>query len=89
MELENGDKVIKVKGLSQQNVDLSLDDFMSLLHKESSLTLKQEVWLKNKYEANIAILVQTYTLAHNTDKRVNIYDTNGIIIDTASLYERN
>ena len=55
LELENGDKVIKIKGLSQQNVDLSLDDFIELLHKESSLALKQKIWTKNKPEANMAI----------------------------------
>lgn len=79
LELENGSIVIKVKGLSQQNVDLSLEDFMHLLHKDSSLALKQEVWSKNKSEANIAILEQTYTLAHNTDKRINKYNANGVL----------
>ena len=94
LELENGDKVIKIKGLSQQNVDLSLDDFIELLHKESSLALKQKIWTKNKPEANIAISTilgreQTYTLAHNTDKRINVYDTNGILIDTSPIQVNN
>ena len=85
LELENGDKIIKVKGLSQQNIDLSLDDFIELLHKESSLALKQKIWTKNKPEANIAILEQTYTLAHNTDKRINKYNSNGILIGTSPI----
>lgn len=89
LELENGDKVAKIKGLSQAQLDLSLNDFVNLLNKNSSLALKQEVWVKNKSDANISILEQTYTLTHNTSKRVNIYNVYGDLIDTGPISVNN
>lgn len=89
LELENGDNVIKIKGLNQQNTDLTLLDFVNLLSKGSSLTLKHEVWIKNKSEANISILEQTYSLAHNNDKRVNVYNDKGVLIDTNPISINN
>ena len=92
--LENGDKIIKIKGLNQKQLDLSLDDFINLLHKDSSLALKQKIWSKNKSEANIAISTilgreQTYTLAHNCNKRINMYNTKGVLIDTSPIEINN
>jgi len=79
--ITNENKVIyKVKGLSH-DVQMSLDDFNSLLVKDTLLKTIQTKWFKNLSEGHIALLKQLYTLKVTDNKRKLIYKDN-ILINT-------
>ena len=81
-----GKEIIKIKGLNQSRMledkKLSLVDFVNLLHKDSNLSLKQEIWLKNREESTINILEQVYNLHLNENKRELIFNESGLFIGT-------
>jgi len=79
--ITNENKVIyKVKGLSH-DVQMSLDDFNSLLVKDTLLKKSQTKWFKNLSEGHITLLKQLYTLKVTDNKRKLIYKHN-ILINT-------
>jgi hypothetical protein len=80
LELENGDIVYKVKGLSH-DINLTLDDFTNLLNKDSLLQKYQVKWRKHIEEGNISVIEQLYTLQVTDNKRKLIYQ-NGILVNT-------
>ena len=88
LELENGDSIVKIKGLNQNNLSdihkdkLNLTGFINLLQKDSSLNLDQEIWAKNREESTVNILQQGYQLKTNQNKRELIYDNNNFAINT-------
>ena len=61
LELENGESIVKIKGLNQNNLSdihkdkLNLTGFINLLQKDSSLKLDQEIWAKNREESTVNI----------------------------------
>lgn len=89
LETVQGEKVIKIKGLSLNNlssdISINLDLFINLLKKDSIANLNQDIWVKNKSEALISIINQTYSLAHNSNKRTNVYDSSGFFIDSLPI----
>lgn len=88
LELENGDKIIKVKGLNQNNLTqenkdkLSLNNFVSLLKKDANLVLNQEIWSKNRSAGLVDIVQQAYQLKTNQNKRELVYNDQGYFVDT-------
>jgi DNA polymerase elongation subunit (family B) len=68
LELDNGEKVIKIKGLNQNNLTqenknkLNLNNFVSLLKKDAALDLEQEIWSKNREQGLVDIVQQAYQL---------------------------
>ena len=76
----------KVKGLTHDNIiKLNINDFESLLSKDSLLELKQKKWYKNLNESTINIKEQIYTLKINSNKRQLIYDKNNKLIATKPI----
>lgn len=88
LELENGDSIVKIKGLNQNNLSdvhkdkLNLTGFINLLQKDSALKLDQEIWAKNREESTVNILQQGYQLKTNQNKRELIYDSNNFAVNT-------
>jgi hypothetical protein len=79
----NGELKSKVKGLSAGNINkLNIDDFESLLYKDSNLLLNQDKWYKNLLDATINIKNQLYTFKATSNKRQLIYDLNNKLIGT-------
>jgi len=71
-----GKEITKVKGYKNK---IALEELKSLLVKDSSLEIKQELWFKKLKEGNITLKDQIYTL-HTTDsKRQLIYENNKLI----------
>lgn len=88
LELENGDKIIKVKGLNQNNLTqenkdkLNLNNFVNLLKKDAAIDLEQEIWSKNREQGLVDIVQQAYQLKANQNKRELIYNDQGFFVDT-------
>jgi DNA polymerase type B, organellar and viral len=79
----NNELKSKVKGLNSNNINkLNINDFESLLYKDSVLTLNQDKWYKNLDDATISIKNQMYTLKATSNKRQLIYDSNNKLIAT-------
>jgi DNA polymerase type B, organellar and viral len=80
--LTEDDKLIyKVKGFSH-DIELTMDDFESLLFKESVLKKLQTKWNKHISEGHIKVIDQLYTLKVTENKRKLIYDNNNKLITT-------
>ena len=76
----------KVKGLTHDNIiKLNINDFESLLSKDSLLEFKQNKWYKNLNESTINIKEQIYTLKINSNKRQLIYDKNNKLTATKPI----
>nr|YP_009710628.1 DNA polymerase type B [Amanita brunnescens]QFZ98577.1 DNA polymerase type B [Amanita brunnescens] len=76
----------KVKGLTHDNIKkLNINDFESLLSKDSLLELKQNKWYKNLNESTINIKEQIYTLKLNSNKRQLFYDENNKLTATKPI----
>jgi len=76
--------IIKVKGL--KNTDhLTLDNFKSLLNKDSFIKVTQEKWFRDLSLGNIQIIESAYTLRSSENKRDFIYNPEGVIIDTKPI----
>jgi len=80
---KDGKIIYKVKGLSH-DIDLTLDDFLNLLEKETFLKKIQIKWRKNITDGLISILDQLYTLKVTDNKRKLIYSNDFSLV--ASLY---
>jgi hypothetical protein len=70
-----------VKGLKHE-VELTLEDFNSLLFKQTWLEKLQTKWIKNISSGNISVINQLYTLQVTSCKRKLIYDENNKLIGT-------
>lgn len=70
----NGDKIIKVKGISNSiSNDLEFRDLFGLLYKDSSLEFTQEKWFKKVMEGEITISDMAYKLKATSNKRAPIF----------------
>ena len=81
LETEDGKVIYKVKGLKHE-VELTLDDFKSLLYKDTFIKKVQNIWRKYLSEGHIEILEQLYTLKVTENKRKLIYDENNKLINS-------
>ncbi len=82
----DGNKVIKVKGLSNEaSSSIDLSDLAALLYKDASKTFTQERWFKSLFKGEINIRDQVYTLKVTANKRKLIYNDKGILVDTEPL----
>jgi len=73
--------IYKVKGLSH-DIELTLEDFISLLFKETFLKKIQTKWRKNISQGVLYLLDQLYTLKVTNNKRKLIYNNNNKLIST-------
>ena len=73
--------IYKVKGLKHE-IDLTFNEFDSLLFKQSILEKFQYKWIKNFSDGNIEIRNDLYTLQVTNNKRKLIYDENNKLINT-------
>jgi hypothetical protein len=72
---ENGESIIKVKGITKEVISkLSLDDLEQLLIKNSVLEFSQEKWFRDLIDGNITNKDQIYTLKVTNNKRQLIYN---------------
>lgn len=81
LETEDGDKIVKVKGLKSTK-DITFDQFKSLLIKDSELDIQQEKWFKHLNEGSIEVLVHSYNIKLNGNKRDLIYNKDDVLIGT-------
>lgn len=81
LETIDGKVIYKVKGLSH-NIELTKNDFIDLLNKNSYLEKSQIKWRKNLQEASISVINQLYTLKVTDNKRNLIYNENNKLIGT-------
>jgi DNA polymerase type B, organellar and viral len=78
----DGEEVIKVKGISKQNLkDLHLPELSSLLFENARMEFTQEKWFKKIIEGDITIQQVAYNLRVTTLKRAPIY-INGLYSKT-------
>lgn len=60
---ENGEQIIKAKGLTKDAIqNITIADYELLLQKDSSRILKQSKFYKSLYQGNISVLDTIYTL---------------------------
>ena len=93
LQLVDGSYVIRIKGFNQKDgqhkqVNLNIDSFYSLLSTDSAINLKQEKWFRDLGAGSINILQQTYELKQNSNKRITIYNEQGIAINTIPYTRR-
>jgi hypothetical protein len=74
--LDNGSEMTKVKGFKN---DVKYSDLKSLLIKDSSLELNQELWFKSVKEGTITIKEQLYKLVPTDNKRQLIYSNRNFV----------
>jgi hypothetical protein len=78
--LEDNDKVTKIKGSKMRNIPF--DIFKDLLNKDSTLTLVQDKWFRDVQGGGIQILNSLYTLRATENKRLFVYNQDGVAVDT-------
>jgi len=78
LETVDGNKIYKVKGLSH-SINLTLNDFTNLLHKDTFLEKSQTKWRKHIEEGNISVIEQLYTLKVTDNKRKLIFKNDMLI----------
>lgn len=78
LETIDGNIIYKVKGLSH-DVELNINDFESLLFKQSWIQKTQVKWRKNLSLGHISVLNEVYTLKVTSNKRKLIYDNNKLV----------
>ena len=81
LETVEGKVIYKVKGLSHK-IDLTKQDFESLLNKKSFLEKLQIKWRKNLNLGNISVIEQLYTLKVTDNKRKLIYNEDNTLYST-------
>ena len=87
LKTEENKYIYKVKGLSH-DVNVSYEEFLSLLNKDSSIEKLQTKWFKNFSEDTIKIKDQLYTLRATSNKRELLYENN-VLRDTKPYYIKN
>lgn len=88
LETEDGKVIYKVKGLKHE-VELTLNDFESLLYKENLLEKFQMKWRKNFSKGNISVNNQQYTLKVTDNKRKLIFNDKSKLIGTVPYVIEN
>lgn len=78
LQTVEGKVIYKVKGLKHQ-VELTLNNFQSLLFEKSILEKLQTKWIKNISKGQIEIRDDLYSLKVTNNKRKLIYDNNKLI----------
>jgi hypothetical protein len=79
LETDDNKVIYKVKGLSHE-IELTKNDFESLLYKDAFLEKNQTKWKKHIEEGNISVINQLYTLQVTDNKRKLIYNENNKLI---------
>jgi len=72
----DGDEIIKIKGLSNDELNIKFNDLESLLIKDSSKHFTQEKWFKKVIEGQITVAEVAYTLKVTSNKREAVYIDN-------------
>ena len=75
-------EIVKVKGL---RTTISFDELSQLLKKDQLLKLSQQKWHRDISKNEILIKNEIYTLMATENKRKNIYNSEGIFVDTEPL----
>jgi len=83
LETEDGEVIYKVKGLKHE-IELTIQDFESLLYKDTTMKKTQTKWMRSLSEGQIKLLEQVYTLTVTDNKREIIYNKNQKFIKTKS-----
>jgi hypothetical protein len=78
LQTEDNKVIYKVKGLKHE-VELTKNDFESLLYKDAFLEKNQNKWFRNLSEGQINILEQVYTLKVTENKRKLIYKNSRLV----------
>jgi len=82
----SGEVIKKIKGLSSEVLsEITFDDLLDLLNKDSKIEAKQEKWYKDISSGNISIKEQIYTLKVTNNKRDLLYDNNNQLIDSKPI----
>jgi len=95
--ISNNKFIYKVKGLDtkltlDKIIDdnrLTMDDFESLLMKDSSIKINHDKWYKSLEDSTITVKDQIYTLKVTSNKRNLIYDSNNKLINTKPYIIKN
>ena len=83
---EDGDEIIKVKGLTQESASLiNINELEKLLVQGSSVNISQTKWYKKVYESEITVQEIAYTLKVTSNKRKAIYE-EGVFNNTKPFY---
>ena len=85
LETVEGSVIVKVKGLNTSNVQLTREDFETLLYKDVTIEKVQTKWFRSVKDATILLKKQIYTLKVTSNKRGLIYDCSGKLIGTSPL----
>lgn len=76
----NGNQIIKVKGLSKKSLEsINIDTLESLLKFDSKNHFEQEKWFNSIKQGNITIKNQKYTLNVTGNKRHLMYENNLLV----------
>ena len=79
---ENGNEIIKAKGLTKHSLlNIKVSDLELLLNKDATKLFIQEKSYKQLFKSNISVLDTAYTLKVTSNKRQHIYK-NGIFDST-------
>lgn len=87
LKLDNGDNIVKIKGLPQDSVnksEININHFFALLFEGVGLDIKQTKMVKAPQLATITLQDQVYNLKQNSNKRIIIYNEEGFAIGTES-----
>lgn len=86
LKLTDGSEVIKVKGLKESDMKVSLQDLKDLLINNKDLSnvskYKNPKWIRDTNQANISIKDTLYSISLNENKRELVIDSNNNIIGT-------
>ena len=81
LRLDNGEYIIKVKGLKQAGDKVTFEQLKSLLYKNNILKIQQAKWFRSLDKSNIQILNSIYSLRATDNKRTFIYK-NDLAVNT-------
>ena len=91
LELEDGNKVIRIKGVKREfieealnNYSLTFENFSNLLVKDEIINLNQEKWYRDYVNAGIEISKQAHQVKQTDNKRSLVYEDD-ICIDTKPI----
>ena len=73
---------VKAKGVKK---GITFKNLEKLLMKETSLKIKQEKWIRNFSSGTITIKDELYSIMITENKRIPVFNENGIYVDTLPL----
>jgi len=82
--------IMKIKGLSSEALsEITFDDLLELLNKDSKIEANQEKWYKDISSGKISIKDQIYTLKVTGNKRQLIYTNKKLVAIKPKLINKN